>query len=402
MNDLEDVLQHHLHAAAEQAVPIPDVDAVMRGDAILRPRVVGGERRRWGAAAAAAVVIGMGGVGLMALRTDRDPATSEQPGSTIDTEVASTFDLNGGQIPVPGMTEIANSASTPESDTFASYVFSTLLTVAPSLELRESEIRTTDDGDQVMWVYFLDGDRRLFIAQGQPDLLIDSVLLAGPDGYEWPAVAGVGTIAVSDAASTVIVRSESVEPGGATRSPDDLRLIAQLVKNGAPEIGSGSIGPPIAVPQAWPVGTIYSDLEPQTLVVDFVPPNEQCIVAQANATIGRGGAVLVSLFVDAERLDGECPDGADSNRIRVPLSEPLEDRRIYTRTEADTGGASQGAEEVADAIIGVEVLEAQDAIRTAGYEVRDITGLDAVEEDFNTGRINIITGNGIVEFAYVS
>lgn len=192
-----------------------------------------------------------------------------------------------------------------------------------------------------------------------------------------------------------------VEPAPDTTTNSSAPTVPVVSRSGE-EIGSGSIGPPISVPQAWPVGTIYTDLEPQTLVVDFVPPNQQCIVARANATIGRGGAVLVTLFVDAERLDGDCPDGADSNQVRVSLYEPLGDRRVYTKTETKTGGASQGAEEVADAIIGVEVGQAEDAIRAAGFEVRDITGLDAVEEDFNTGRINIITSNGVVEFAYVS
>ncbi len=234
MNNLEDKLHRYLHATAEQAVPIPDVKAVIRGDAMMRPSVDTRERRRWGVVAAAAVVIGVGGVGLVALRTDPGPAISEQPDPAIDTTVFSTVDLSAGQMPVPGMTESTNSVSTPESDAFANYVNGTLLSQAPGLELREDATRTTADGDQVTWVYLLDGDRRLFIVQGPPDLLNDSGLVAGPDGYEWPPVAGARTIAVSDSASTVIVRSESIEPAGATRSPADLRLIADVVKDGAP------------------------------------------------------------------------------------------------------------------------------------------------------------------------
>jgi len=167
------------------------------------------------------------------------------------------------------------------------------------------------------------------------------------------------------------------------------------------EIGFGSIGPQIELPQLWSIGTIYSDLEPQTLVVDFVPPNQQCIAAQAKAEIGRGGAILVTLWVDEDRSDNSCPDSADGNQIRIPLSELLGDRRVYTSTVPDTGGTSAPAEHVADSIIGLDAAEATDIIRAEGFEVRDVTDVEVVQSDFNPNRINISLRNGIVEFAAV-
>ncbi|MFK7916436.1 MAG: hypothetical protein AB8G14_00045 [Ilumatobacter sp.] len=167
------------------------------------------------------------------------------------------------------------------------------------------------------------------------------------------------------------------------------------------ELGFGSIGPRINLPQPWPLDTIYTDLEPGALVVEFAPPDQDCIAAQATATIGRGGAILVSLWVEGDR-DGEaCADDTGINRVSVALREPIDGRRIYTSTVAETGGASAAAEAFADLIIGLTGQEAIDAARDAGFDVRDMTNVDAVDSDFNPARINVSTTNGIVVFAVV-
>lgn len=62
---------------------------------------------------------------------------------------------------------------------------------------------------------------------------------------------------------------------------------------------------------------------PQTLIVDFISPNTACIAAQADAFIGRGGAILVSVWVDAERTDEPSTASADSNRIRTAVIEAI-------------------------------------------------------------------------------
>jgi hypothetical protein len=137
-------------------------------------------------------------------------------------------------------------------------------------------------------------------------------------------------------------------------------------------IGVGSIGPQLVSAQPWPIGTIYSDLEPQTLIVDFIPPNPDCVAAQADASIGRGGAILVSVWVDAERTDEPCTASADSNQIRVALTE-------------SRGGPRDAIDRVSD----------------EGFEIRDNTSVDVGNSDFNPNRINIWLVDGIVDFAAV-
>lgn len=179
-----------------------------------------------------------------------------------------------------------------------------------------------------------------------------------------------------------------------------MELVDKSLSQGE-EIGFGAIGPRIDATEPWPIGTIYTDREPQTLIIDFTPPNQDCIAAQATATIGRGGAILVSLSVDAERTDAPCASGADINEIRIPLAEPIGDRRIYTSTIPDTAGSSERAELLADSIIGLATNEATDLIRQDGFEVRDNTNAAEVESDFNPDRINIYVVDGIVDFAAV-
>lgn len=196
---------------------------------------------------------------------------------------------------------------------------------------------------------------------------------------------------------TAVQRPTGVDVGssdGEARAGEDASRLGE-------EIGFGSIGPQIELPQMWSIGTIYADLEPQVLFVDFAPPNQRCIAAQAKAEIGRGGAILVTLWIDEDRTDKPCLSSAEGNQIRIPLSEPLRDRRIYASTVPDTGGTSAAAERLADSIIGLDAAEATDTIRAEGFEVRDVTDLEVVQSDFNPNRINILISTGIVEFAAV-
>lgn len=168
------------------------------------------------------------------------------------------------------------------------------------------------------------------------------------------------------------------------------------------ELGRGAIGGALVSPTPHPTLTIYVDQPPRVLLVEFLPPDQSCIAAEATATVGRGGAILVSLFVDGAHVAGaECADGADHPSVPVPLTEPLADRRIYTSTIAETGGASAAAEAMADQVIGEPVERALELIEDAGLEVRDLSGAEAAESDFNSARINLEAVDGLVEFAWV-
>lgn len=155
-------------------------------------------------------------------------------------------------------------------------------------------------------------------------------------------------------------------------------------------------------PVPHPTLTIYVDQPPGVLFVEFLPLDQSCIAAEATATVGRGGAILVSLFVDgAHPVGADCPDGADLPRVPVRLTEPRGDRRIYTSTVAETGGASAPAEAMADQVIGEPVERAVDLIEDAGLVVRDLSGVEAAESDYNPGRINLEAVDGRIVFAWV-
>lgn len=208
----------------------------------------------------------------------------------------------------------------------------------------------------------------------------------GSAASDSPADSGVST-------SSSVAATTSVAAVDPLPSAVDVRL--------GEVIGVGSIGPQLVSAQPWPVGTIFSDLEPNALIVDFIPPDPGCIAAQAEASIGRGGAILVSVWVDAEHTGEPCTARTDSNQIRVALTEPIGDRRIYTSTVADTAGASERAERLADAIIGLRAADAIDVVRDEGFEIRDNTSVDVVTSDFDPNRINIWLVDGIVDFAAV-
>lgn len=166
------------------------------------------------------------------------------------------------------------------------------------------------------------------------------------------------------------------------------------------EIEAASIGPPVTDPQPWPIDTIYTDQQPEALVVEFTPPNPDCIAASAIATIGRGGAILVRLITDDTTGAETCPDGAGINQIVIPLAEPLGERRVYTLTADESPDSGSFADDLADSIIGLDIDAAADAVLSVGAELR-IIDTTAVESGFNPSRIYVWVVDGIVEFATV-
>lgn len=81
MNDIDTTLTNHLRVRADQAHPIPDIDAVVHGHIRIAPptsKSTQPGRRGLLAAAAAVVLVGVGGL-FWAQSTRNEPATSNQP-----------------------------------------------------------------------------------------------------------------------------------------------------------------------------------------------------------------------------------------------------------------------------------------------------------------------------------
>lgn len=234
MIDLEEQLQRHLGSVAERAQPIPDLDAAFGDELQLRRTTSTTSRRSWLPAAAAIVAVVAGVVGIVAMTDLRSPSTADEPNttplpiSTIESPI-STTELPIGSVDVPGMTSVQTSRSSQESSAFAQRLQVLLAAEYPQLELREDAIRTTDSGRELAWVYFLDGQRRLFVASGPSDLLDGKGLRPTTDGFAWPDETGAVTIATRQPDSTVIVRSESIEANGQPRTAADVHHIAEIV-----------------------------------------------------------------------------------------------------------------------------------------------------------------------------
>jgi hypothetical protein len=194
----------------------------------------------------------------------------------------------------------------------------------------------------------------------------------------------------------------------------ELRVLATLVEPeaaGGPavglapgtEIAFGLVGAPVNVPQPWPVGTIFRGAEPDIVTVSFVPPDPSCIAGHATATIGRAGAVLISVYVEGDRdSTTPCVNGAERAEIRLSIDDAqVTGNRFYSSTIPESAGATAAAEAVADQIIGLSKVEAVSIIEDAGFVVRDNTGMDAVNSDRNLGRVNIIVVDRTIEWAAV-
>lgn len=166
------------------------------------------------------------------------------------------------------------------------------------------------------------------------------------------------------------------------------------------ELGSASIGPALIDPQPWPIDTIYTDQQPDALVIEFTPPDPDCIAASATATIGRGGAILARLQVNDATGVETCLESGGTNQIVLPLSEPLDEQRVYTLAADESPDSGEFADDLADSVIGLDIDSASDTVLSTGAELRIIDDT-AVESDYNPFRINVWVDDGIVEFADV-
>lgn len=236
MIDLEEQLQRHLRSVADRAEPIPDVEAVFADEPPPHRSGLQQARRSWLTAAAAAFVVVVGVAGIFAVSDLRSPSRADEPAATSGPSTDTTSALSGRPDEIPGITNVRTSQSTPESTAYGERLAQLLAEEYPGLELRESATRSTDSGHEVTWVYLLDGDRRLFVVVGPSDLIDAS-------GFEWPDEPGATTVAVSNTSSTIIVRSEAIEPNGQPRSSADADRILGLAAS-LPALGEPAVTPP--------------------------------------------------------------------------------------------------------------------------------------------------------------
>jgi len=169
------------------------------------------------------------------------------------------------------------------------------------------------------------------------------------------------------------------------------------------QIGRASTGPAITNPIPWDPGTIYiDDNAPELFELDYNPADPECIAAEATATIGRGGAILLSLFVDGDHVPGTpCPGESGTNRIPLTIDEPLAGRRTYVDSSVYYGEEAAAGEQLSDQVIGLAMDEAVAVIDDAGFQY-EVIPADPGERGsiFVADRINLhLTADGVVEFA---
>ena len=168
------------------------------------------------------------------------------------------------------------------------------------------------------------------------------------------------------------------------------------------EIGSASTGRTITNPIPWDPGTIYiDDATPEFFELDINPPDPDCVAAEATATVGRGGAILLSVFIDGDHVPGApCLHESGNNRLPLTIDEPLAGRRIYTDSSVYDGESAAG-EQLSDEVIGLELHDAIAVIDDAGFQSEVIPeDPDGRESIFVAERINLyLAADGTVEFA---
>ena len=98
-----------------------------------------------------------------------------------------------------------------------------------TVEFVEDATRTVTADVTVEFAYFRDGDRRLFVVEGPPGLINSTELTPTSYGYSWPQQDGAATVAVETADTTVIVRSETIDPGGSSRTIDEIGDLATRI-----------------------------------------------------------------------------------------------------------------------------------------------------------------------------
>lgn len=212
---------------------------VMELNAGLPPTREGARHRLVTIAAAAVMVLGVGALAFAAQRDTR-PSTATSPATAVTTDTPATpvdRPADAPELRPPGIGQFDSGTSTPAAASFATSLGDALAAAEWNLELRESATRRSIAGDDIQWAYFLDGDRRLFVAVGPADLLDTELverLTPTSSGYDWPDQAGATTVALLTDAATIIVRSESVATAGPTRSRGELWTVAPIIASIAP------------------------------------------------------------------------------------------------------------------------------------------------------------------------
>lgn len=207
----------------------------------------------------------------------------------------------------------------------------------------------------------------------------------------------------SDDSAASTLPDSTTTPDSATVVPPATGESLDISTTPGTEIGSASTGPTITNPVPWDTGSIYvDDTTPEFFELDFNPPDPDCIAAEAIATVGRGGAVLLSLFVDGDHVSGTpCSEESGNNRLALTLDEPLAGRRIYTDSSVYYGDETVAAERLSDEVIGLELDDAITVIDEAGFQSEVIPADPGERESiFIADRINLyLARDGTVEFA---
>lgn len=217
---LRDLLAEHAPAIAG---PERDSDIIE-----LRPLTGPSSQRRSIALAASAVVaVAAAVIGLLYVGSvDRQPVQTY-----LDTPPSATpRPADDPALLPPGIGLAGSSTSTPQSAATAAQFDTALDRLGWDVDRREDATRTVE-GVTIEWAYYTDGDRRLLFALGPAELLdtfpeLRDQLISVTDGYDWPPQTGATTLAINSDDHTLIVRSESIQPSGPTRSLDELRHLA--------------------------------------------------------------------------------------------------------------------------------------------------------------------------------
>ena len=248
-------------------------------------------------------------------------------------------------------------------------------------------------------------------------LLVASLTFAGCSSSEPPEATGTSPLSVEtdDGPTATVGRAENSVASTPSSRPDSKTVDApttapvvageESIISTTPgtEIGRASTGPPIGRPIPWDTGTIYLDpATPEFIELGFVPADPNCIAAEVTATIGRGGAVLLSLFVDGTHVTGDpCAGESGTSRLSLTLNEALAGRRIYTDTSVYYGNETAAAERLSDEVVGLDVDAAIAVIEEAGLRSEVMTPEPGERDSiFVPDRINLyLAGDGTVEFA---
>lgn len=207
----------------------PDIGPAPTTD--LMPLPASGLPRRL-VVAVAAVSMVVAGVGAIAVSRSNDAPSDPATASPAWT-VGPGNDAYPG-VSVPGMTTMGMSERTVSSGETARRVGTVLADVGWTVEFIEDATRTVSADVTVEFSYFRDGDRRLFVVEGPPDLIDSTELTPTSYGYSWPQPDGAATVAVETADTTVIVRSETIDSGGSARTIDEVGDLAIRIAQTGP------------------------------------------------------------------------------------------------------------------------------------------------------------------------